>query len=137
MRKLLFIFGTRPEAIKMAPIIHECRKYPEQLRVMVCLTGQHREMLDQVLRFFDIKGDYDLSLMQPGQTLFDITSKGLSGLREVLASAAPDIVLVQGDTTSAFVGALAAFYQKIAVAHIEAGLRSHNKYSPFPEEINR
>lgn len=121
----------------MAPIIHECLKHPEQLQVKVCLTGQHREMLDQVLHFFGIKGDYDLSLMQPGQTLFDITSKGLSGLREVLASAGPDIVLVQGDTTSAFVGALAAFYQKVPVAHIEAGLRSHNKYSPFPEEVNR
>jgi len=137
MRKLLFIFGTRPEAIKMAPIIHECLKYPGQLQVKICLTGQHREMLDQVLHFFGIKGDYDLSLMQPGQTLFDITSKGLNGLQEVLASASPDIVLVQGDTTSAFVGALAAFYQKVAVAHIEAGLRSHNKYSPFPEEMNR
>jgi UDP-N-acetylglucosamine 2-epimerase (non-hydrolysing) len=137
MRKLLFIFGTRPEAIKMAPIIHECMKYPEQLQVRVCLTGQHREMLDQVLHFFNIKGDYDLSLMQPGQTLFDITSKGLSGLQKVLHDAGPDIVLVQGDTTSAFVGALAAFYQKVAVAHVEAGLRSHNKYSPFPEEINR
>jgi len=137
MRKLLFIFGTRPEAIKMAPIILECLKHPGQLQVNICLTGQHREMLDQVLNFFGIKGDYDLALMQSGQTLFDITSKGLSGLQEVLASASPDIVLVQGDTTSAFVGALAAFYHKVAVAHIEAGLRSHNKYSPFPEEMNR
>lgn len=121
----------------MAPIIHECLKHPEELQVKVCLTGQHREMLDQVLHFFGIKGDYDLSLMQPGQTLFDITSKGLGGLQEVLTSAVPDIVLVQGDTTSAFVGALAAFYQKVTVAHVEAGLRSHNKYSPFPEEMNR
>jgi len=121
----------------MAPIIHECLKHPEQLQVKVCLTGQHREMLDQVLHFFGIKGDYDLSLMQPGQTLFDITAKGLSGLQEVMTNAGPDIVLVQGDTTSAFVGALAAFYHKVPVAHIEAGLRSHNKYSPFPEEMNR
>lgn len=137
MRKLLFIFGTRPEAIKMAPIINECRRHPDRLMVKTCLTGQHREMLDQVLQFFDISGDYDLSLMKPDQTLFDITSRGLSLLKDVLGDSHPDMVLVQGDTTSAFIGALAAFYNKIPVAHVEAGLRSHNKYSPFPEEMNR
>jgi UDP-N-acetylglucosamine 2-epimerase (non-hydrolysing) len=121
----------------MAPIINACRQYPGRLDVKVCLTGQHREMLDQVLQFFEIAGDYDLSLMQPNQTLFDITSRGLSQLRDVLDDSQPDIVLVQGDTTSAFIGALAAFYNKISVAHVEAGLRSHNKYSPFPEEMNR
>jgi UDP-N-acetylglucosamine 2-epimerase (non-hydrolysing) len=137
MRKLLFIFGTRPEAVKMAPVISECRKYPESLEVKVCLTGQHREMLDQVLRFFDISGDFDLALMQPDQTLFDITAKGLIALEKVLTAYGPDMVLVQGDTTSAFIGALAAFYKKIKVVHIEAGLRSNSRYSPFPEEINR
>jgi UDP-N-acetylglucosamine 2-epimerase (non-hydrolysing) len=137
MRKLLFIFGTRPEAIKMAPIIKACRKYPEQLEVKVCLTGQHREMLDQVLRFFEISGDYDLELMQPNQTLYDITARCLVLLQGVLQEWRPDLVLVQGDTTSAFAGALAAFYAKVSIAHVEAGLRSHNKYSPFPEEVNR
>lgn len=137
MQKLLFIFGTRPEAIKMAPIIMACRKYPEQLRVKVCLTGQHREMLDQVMRFFEIDGDYDLELMQPNQTLYDITARCLTLLQAVLQEWQPDLVLVQGDTTSAFAGALAAFYAKVSIAHVEAGLRSHNKYSPFPEEINR
>jgi len=137
MQKLLFIFGTRPEAIKMAPIINECRKYPEQLEVKVCLTGQHREMLDQVLRFFEISGDYDLELMQPNQTLYDITARCLTLLQGVLQDWRPDLVLVQGDTTSAFAGALAAFYAKVSIAHVEAGLRSHDKYSPFPEEINR
>jgi len=121
----------------MAPIINECKKHPGQLDVKVCLTGQHREMLDQVLYFFGIPGDYDLALMQPNQTLFDITSRGLSLLRDVLTDSRPDLVLVQGDTTSAFIGALAAYYSKIPVAHVEAGLRSHNKYSPFPEEMNR
>src|ERR1700722_17001492 len=137
MQKLLFIFGTRPEAIKMAPIVNECRKYPEQLEVKVCLTGQHREMLDQVLRFFEISGDYDLELMQPNQPLYDITARCLILLQGVLQECRPDLVLVQGDTTSAFAGALAAFYAKVSIAHVEAGLRSHNKNSPFPEEINR
>ena len=137
MQKLLFIFGTRPEAIKMAPIINACRKFPKELQVKVCLTGQHREMLDQVMRFFDISGDYDLELMQPNQTLYDITSRCLVLLQAVLREWQPDLVLVQGDTTSAFAGALAAFYGKVSIAHVEAGLRSHNKYSPFPEEINR
>ena len=137
MPKLLFVFGTRPEAIKMAPIILECRKYSGRLDVKVCLTGQHREMLQQVMDFFGIVADYNIDLMRPGQTLYDITSNALKGLERVLDETTPDIVLVQGDTTTAFVGALAAFYKKITVAHIEAGLRSDNKYSPFPEEINR
>jgi UDP-N-acetylglucosamine 2-epimerase (non-hydrolysing) len=137
MRKLLFVFGTRPEAIKMAPIILECRKYPESLDVKVCLTGQHREMLQQVMDFFGIVADYNIDLMKPGQTLFDITADALKGLERVLEETAPDLVLVQGDTTTAFAGALAAFYKKIKVAHVEAGLRSGNRYSPFPEEVNR
>jgi UDP-N-acetylglucosamine 2-epimerase (non-hydrolysing) len=137
MRKLLFVFGTRPEAIKMAPIIIECRKYPESLNVKVCLTGQHREMLQQVMDFFEIRADYNIDLMRPGQTLFDITAGALNGLAQVLEETEPDLVLVQGDTTTAFAGALAAFYKKIKVAHVEAGLRSGNKYSPFPEEVNR
>ena len=137
MQKLLFIFGTRPEAIKMAPIIHACRQHPDRLQVKVCLTGQHREMLDQVMRFFEITGDFDLDLMQPNQTLYDITARCLTLLQGVLQEWQPDLVLVQGDTTSAFAGALAAFYAKVSIAHVEAGLRSHNKYSPFPEEINR
>jgi len=137
MRKLLFVFGTRPEAIKMAPIILRCRNYPDALAVKVCLTGQHREMLQQVMDFFGIEADFNIDLMRPGQTLYDITSDALKGLERVLDESAPDLVLVQGDTTTAFTGALAAFYKKIKVAHVEAGLRSDNKYSPFPEEINR
>jgi len=135
--KLLFIFGTRPEAIKMAPLIAACKQQPDVWEAKVCITAQHREMLDQVLDFFDIKADYDLSLMKPNQTLFDITALGLKGLETILQQEKPDVVFVQGDTTTAFVGALAAFYQKIKVAHIEAGLRSGDKYSPFPEEVNR
>jgi UDP-N-acetylglucosamine 2-epimerase (non-hydrolysing) len=121
----------------MAPIILACRRYPQQLQVKVCLTGQHREMLDQVMRFFEISGDYDLDLMKPNQTLYDITARCLTLLQGVLREWEPDLVLVQGDTTSAFAGALAAFYAKVNIAHVEAGLRSYNKYSPFPEEINR
>ncbi len=136
MRKLLFVFGTRPEAIKMAPLIFACKKN-KAFEVKICLTGQHKEMLNQVLHFFQIEGDYNLELMQPDQTLFDITAQGLILIQKVLEDFSPDLVLVQGDTTSAFIGALAAFYKKIKVAHIEAGLRSYNKYSPFPEEINR
>lgn len=136
MRKLLFVFGTRPEAIKMAPLIFACKKN-KAFEVKICLTGQHKEMLNQVLQFFQIEGDYNLELMQPDQTLFDITARGLVLIQKVLEDFSPDLVLVQGDTTSAFIGALAGFYKKIKVAHIEAGLRSHNKYSPFPEEINR
>jgi UDP-N-acetylglucosamine 2-epimerase (non-hydrolysing) len=136
VKKLLFVFGTRPEAIKMAPLIHACKEQ-ELFDVKVCLSGQHREMLQQVMTFFEIKADYNIDLMRPGQTLFDITADALKGLEQVLNETQPDLVLVQGDTTTAFTGALAAFYKKIKVAHIEAGLRSDNKYSPFPEEINR
>lgn len=137
MHKLLFVFGTRPEAIKMAPLIATCKKDPDKWKCKVCITAQHREMLDQVLSFFKIDPDYDLSLMKPNQTLYDITADALKGLEGVLKAEQPDVVLVQGDTTTAFAGALAAFYQKIRVAHIEAGLRSNDKYSPFPEEMNR
>lgn len=132
----LFIFGTRPEAIKMAPLVKQFQK-DTYFQIKVCVTAQHREMLDQVLDFFKIQPDYDLNLMQPNQTLFDVTAKGLKALEDVLDDCKPDIVFVQGDTTTCFIGALAAFYKKIKVAHIEAGLRSGNKYSPFPEEINR
>jgi len=134
--KVLFLFGTRPEAIKMAPLIKEF-KSEENFKIKVCVTAQHRQMLDQVLNFFSIKPDYDLNLMKPNQSLFDITSNTLKGLEDVLEKEKPDLIFVQGDTTTAFVGALAGFYKKIKVAHIEAGLRSYNKYSPFPEEINR
>lgn len=121
----------------MVPLIKECRQRPEQWQVRICLTGQHREMLEQVMTFFGESADADLSLMKPGQTLFDITSEGLKGMDKVLSEETPDVVVVQGDTTSAFTGALAAFYKQVPVAHIEAGLRSGNKYSPFPEEVNR
>ncbi len=133
---LLFIFGTRPEAIKLAPLIREFRQRPD-VNVLVCVTAQHREMLDQVLSFFEIKPDYDLNIMTKNQTLFDVTVVGLKALEEVLTHSKPDLVFVQGDTTTSFIGALAAYYKKIKVAHIEAGLRSGNKYSPFPEEMNR
>jgi UDP-N-acetylglucosamine 2-epimerase (non-hydrolysing) len=133
---LLFILGTRPEAIKMAPLIRQFREHG-QFKVSVCLTAQHREMLDQVLRFFSIEADYDLDIMKPGQSLVDITSLALKGIEKVLDEEKPDMVFVQGDTTTAFIGALAAYYKKIKVSHIEAGLRSENKYSPFPEEMNR
>lgn len=137
MKKLLFIFGTRPEAIKMAPLIKEFSRFPEYFEVKVCVTGQHRQMLDQVLDFFGITPDYDLDIMKKDQTLFSITSACLTGLERVFKELEPDIVFVQGDTTTAFAGALAGFYSKTKVAHIEAGLRSHDHYSPFPEEINR
>ena len=135
--KLLFIFGTRPEAIKMAPLVREFRKHPAQFDVKVCVTAQHRQMLDQVLEFFSIRPDYDLNLMQANQSLFDVTAGGLKGLEKVLDAFLPDFIFVQGDTTTAFIGALSGFYKKIKVVHIEAGLRSGNKYSPFPEEVNR
>jgi len=135
-RFLLFVFGTRPEAIKMAPIILKA-KNNHTFNVKVCVTGQHKEMLYQVLDFFGISPDYDLNIMKSSQTLFDITTNCLESLKNVLTKEKPDVLLVQGDTTTAFTGALAAFYNKIHVAHIEAGLRSHNKFSPFPEEINR
>ncbi len=134
--KVLFIFGTRPEAIKMAPVIREFKKHTD-FNVKVCITAQHREMLDQVLKFFNIKPDYDLNLMKPKQSLFDITANALKALEKVLDFENPDLIFVQGDTTTALVGALAGFYKRIKIAHIEAGLRSYNKYSPFPEEINR
>jgi len=135
--KILFVFGTRPEAIKMAPLILEFKKNPEAFEIKVCVTAQHRQMLDQVLNFFGIIPDFDCNLMKPNQTLFDITSYGLKSLEEVLNKYTPDLLFVQGDTTTAFIGALAGYYKKIMVAHLEAGLRSNNKYSPFPEEINR
>jgi len=134
--RILFVFGTRPEAIKMAPVIKEFQK-EEHFIVKVCVTAQHREMLDQVLEFFNIKPDYDLNIMKNDQSLFELTFDILKGLEKILDEYKPDLIFVQGDTTTAFVGALAGFYKKIKIAHIEAGLRSHNKYSPFPEEINR
>tara|TARA_R110000868_G_scaffold28102_3_gene105764 strand:+ start:3177 stop:4301 length:1125 start_codon:yes stop_codon:yes gene_type:complete len=135
-KKILLVFGTRPEAIKMAPLVLELKKRPE-LDVQVCVTAQHREMLDQVLHLFDLTPDYDLDLMQPGQDLYDITARALQGLKGVLSEAKPDLVLVHGDTTTTFSASLAAFYQKIPVGHIEAGLRTGDIYSPWPEEINR
>ncbi len=135
-RQLLFIFGTRPEAIKMAPLIKAAQQ-DSSYEVSVCVTAQHRQMLDSVLSFFNIKPDYDLDLMQPNQDLLDLTSVGLAKLKEVFQSANPEFIFVQGDTTTAFIGALAGFYHKKKVVHIEAGLRSGDKYSPFPEEIYR
>lgn len=137
MRKIMLVFGTRPEAIKMAPLVRELQKYPKDYETVVCVTGQHREMLDQVLRIFDIKPDYDLDIMRQGQDLYDVTAKVLLGMREILKEAAPDMVLVHGDTTTSTAAALASFYQKIPVGHVEAGLRTHNIYSPWPEEMNR
>lgn len=137
MKRIMFIYGTRPEAIKMAPLIKEFQKHVDIFKTIVCLTGQHREMLDQTNKFFGIEGDYDLNLMKAGQTLFDITADCLLGLKDVLEKAKPDLVFVQGDTTTVLAGALASFYFKIPLAHLEAGLRSGEKYSPFPEEINR
>ncbi len=135
--KILSIFGTRPEAIKLAPVIKELKEHPAKPVCKVCVTGQHREMLDPFLKLFGIKQDYDLNIMQKDQSLFDVTCNVLSEVKEILLAEQPDIVIVQGDTTSAFVSSLAAFYLKIKVAHVEAGLRSGNKYNPFPEEINR
>jgi UDP-N-acetylglucosamine 2-epimerase (non-hydrolysing) len=136
LKKLLFIIGTRPEAIKMAPLILLCRQ-EKTFDVKVCLTAQHRAMLDQVLAFFSITPDHDLAMMKPGQTLFDITVECLKGLEKIISSEQPDLLLVQGDTTTAFAGALAGFYKGVKIAHIEAGLRSGNKLSPYPEEVNR
>lgn len=135
-KRILFVFGTRPEAIKLAPVIKEIEKFPE-LKGIVCITAQHRKMLDQVLKTFEIVPHYDLNIMVEGQNLFDIAIKSLDGLKDVLAHVKPDLVLVQGDTTTAFIASLAAYYLKIPIGHIEAGLRTYNKYSPFPEEINR
>jgi len=137
MKKIMLVFGTRPEAIKMAPLVKEFQKHPETFQTIVCVTGQHREMLDQVLHLFDIKPDYDLNIMKQGQDLYDVTSRVLLGMRDVLKEANPDVVLVHGDTTTSTASALAAFYQQIPVGHVEAGLRTHDIYSPWPEEMNR
>lgn len=137
MKRIMLVFGTRPEAIKMAPLVKEFQKYPENFETVVCVTGQHREMLDQVLRIFDINPDYDLNIMRQGQDLYDVTSRVLLGMRDVLKEVKPDIVLVHGDTTTSTAAALASFYQQISVGHVEAGLRTHNIYSPWPEEMNR
>ena len=137
IKTILLVFGTRPEAIKMAPLVKKLQTMPEQFRTVVCVTGQHRQMLDQVLQLFDITPDYDLNIMQPNQDLYDITSRILLGMRNVLKEVQPDIVLVHGDTTTSTAAALAAFYQQIPVGHVEAGLRTGNIYSPWPEEMNR
>ena len=135
--KLMTVFGTRPEAIKMCPLVLEMQKYPDFIEPIVAVTAQHREMLDQVLQLFAIKPDYDLNIMTAGQTLYDVTGRALAGLKDVLAEAQPDMVLVHGDTTTTFVGALASYYAQIPVGHVEAGLRTGNKFSPYPEEMNR
>lgn len=137
MKTILLVFGTRPEAIKMAPLVKAFRKHPDQFRSLVCSTGQHREMLDQVLELFEIKPDYDLNIMKPGQDLYDVTTRVLLGMRSILEECRPDIVLVHGDTTTSYAAALAAFYRSIPVGHVEAGLRTHDVYSPWPEEMNR
>lgn len=137
MKTIMLVFGTRPEAIKMCPLVKEFQKYPNDFKTVVCVTGQHREMLDQVLYIFDIKPDYDLNIMKQGQDLTDVTARVLAGMRDVFAECRPDVVLVHGDTTTSTASALAAFYQQIPVGHIEAGLRTHNIYSPWPEEMNR
>ena len=134
---MMLVFGTRPEAIKMAPLVKEFQKHPREIETIVCVTGQHREMLDQVLHIFDIQPDYDLNIMKQGQDLYDVTARVLTGMRDVLKESRPDLVLVHGDTTTSTASALAAFYQQIPVGHIEAGLRTHNIYSPWPEEMNR
>lgn len=137
MKKIMLVFGTRPEAIKMAPLVKEFQKHPDKFQTIVCVTGQHRQMLDQVLDLFEIKPDFDLNIMKQGQDLYDVTARVLTGMRDVLKEAQPDVVLVHGDTTTSTAAALAAFYQQIPVGHVEAGLRTHNIYSPWPEEMNR
>ena len=137
MKKVMLVFGTRPEAIKMCPLVKEFQKYPEEFETIVCVTGQHREMLDQVLRIFEVKPDYDLNIMKQGQDLYDVTARVLTGMRDVFKEVKPDVVLVHGDTTTSTAAALAAFYQQIPVGHVEAGLRTHDIYSPWPEEMNR
>ena len=136
MKKIMLVFGTRPEAIKMCPLVNEL-KTREGIETLVCVTGQHRQMLDQVLKAFSVTPDYDLSIMKDRQTLFDVTANILLKIREVLEAEQPDVVLVHGDTSTTFVTALACFYLQIPVGHVEAGLRTHNIYSPFPEEFNR
>ena len=137
MKKILLVFGTRPEAIKMAPLVKEFQKYPTRFNTIVCITGQHREMLEQVIKIFNIVPDYNLNIMKQGQDLYDITAKVMLGMRDVLKLCNPDIVLVHGDTTTSTAAAIAAFYEQIPVGHVEAGLRTHNIYSPWPEEMNR
>ena len=137
MKKVMLVFGTRPEAIKMCPLVKEFQKHPTEFETIVCVTGQHREMLDQVLRIFDVVPDIDLNIMKQGQDLYDITARVLTGMRDVFKECKPDVVLVHGDTTTSTAAALAAFYQQIPVGHVEAGLRTHNIYSPWPEEMNR
>ena len=137
MKRILLVFGTRPEAIKMCPLVKEFQKHPEEFETVVCVTGQHREMLDQVLQIFDVKPDYDLNIMKQGQDLYDVTARVLVGMRDILDTVKPDIVLVHGDTTTSMAAAMAAFYRQIPVGHVEAGLRTHNLYSPWPEEMNR
>ena len=137
MKKIMLVFGTRPEAIKMCPLVKEFQKHPEEFETIVCVTGQHREMLDQVLRIFEVTPDYDLNIMKQGQDLYDVTARVLTGMRDVLKEVQPDVVLVHGDTTTSTAAALAAFYQQIPVGHVEAGLRTRNIYSPWPEEMNR
>ena len=133
----MLVFGTRPEAIKMCPLVKEFQKHPSDFKTIVCVTGQHREMLDQVLKIFEVNPDYDLNIMKQGQDLYDVTARVLTGIRDVLKEVHPDVVLVHGDTTTSTAAALAAFYQQIPVGHVEAGLRTHNIYSPWPEEMNR
>lgn len=137
MKTVMLVFGTRPEAIKMCPLVKEFQKYTEDFKTIVCVTGQHREMLDQVLRIFEVKPNYDLNIMKQGQDLYDVTARVLTGMRDILKEVKPDVVLVHGDTTTSTAAALAAFYQQIPVGHVEAGLRTHNIYSPWPEEMNR
>lgn len=137
MKKIMLVFGTRPEAIKMAPLVKEFQKYPEKYQTIVCVTGQHRQMLDQVLSLFEITPDYDLNIMKQGQDLYDVTARILTGMRDVLNECAPDLVLVHGDTATSTAAALSAFYKQIPVGHVEAGLRTHDIYSPWPEEMNR
>lgn len=137
MKKVMLVFGTRPEAIKMAPLVKEFQKHPEKFETIVCVTGQHRQMLDQVLQLFEITPDHDLDIMKQGQDLYDVTARVLVGMRDILKEVTPDVVLVHGDTTTSTAAALAAFYSRILVGHVEAGLRTHNIYSPWPEEMNR
>lgn len=136
-KTIMLVFGTRPEAIKMAPLVKEFQKHPDKFNTLVCVTGQHRQMLDQVLDLFEITPEYDLNIMKQGQDLYDVTARVLIGLRDVFKDAQPDVVLVHGDTTTSMAAALAAFYQQISVGHVEAGLRTHNIYAPWPEEMNR
>ena len=137
MKRIMLVFGTRPEAIKMCPLVKEFQKHSDEFETIVCVTGQHREMLDQVLNIFEVKPDFDLNIMKQGQDLYDVTARVLTGMRDVFKECKPDVVLVHGDTTTSTAAALAAFYQQIPVGHVEAGLRTHNIYSPWPEEMNR